>query len=72
MSSYKLPHLGEINPMALEDYYDATIEFQGKEVDFDLDNKSIDAVRLEIVKKFIENMAEFAQKNKKIYQSGLY
>jgi hypothetical protein len=66
MSSYTLPHFGEINPAALEDYYDATIEFQGKEVDLDLNfgNKTIDTARLDIVRKFIDNLADLDRKNK--------
>ncbi|OQP58135.1 hypothetical protein A3860_07355 [Niastella vici] len=67
MSSYTLPHFGEIDLSNLDEYYDVEIEMNGKEVDLDLnfEKKTVDPARLDIVKKFLEKLPEFDQKNKK-------
>jgi len=67
MSSYALPHFGELDLSNLDEYYDVEIEFNGKEVDLDLnfEKKTVDPARLDIIKKFLENLPEFDQKNKK-------
>jgi hypothetical protein len=66
MASYSLPHFADLNPSNLEEYYDVDIEFNGQEVQIDLnfENKSIDPGRLEIAKWFIENISVFDTKNK--------
>ncbi|MBO9205240.1 MULTISPECIES: DUF2004 domain-containing protein [Niastella] len=66
MNPYMLPHFGEIDPAALEEYYGAVVEFNGREIDLDLnfDNKSIDVARLEKVKQFLDNLASYDLKNK--------
>lgn len=67
MSSYTLPHFGKLDLTNLDEYYDVEIEFNGKEVDLDLNfgNKTVDPARMDIVKKFLDNLSEFDQKNKK-------
>ena len=67
MSAYTLPHFGEIDNSNLEEYYDVEIKFNGKEVDLDLnfEKKEVDPARLDIVKRFLDNLPEFEQKNKK-------
>lgn len=67
MANYSLPHFGELDPKNLEEDYDVDIDFNGQEIQIDLnfENNSIDTKRLDIVKKFIENIAMFDEKNKK-------
>ena len=66
MSSYTLPHFGELDLSNLDEYYDVEIEFNGKEVDLDLnfEKKTVDTARLDIVKKFLENLPALDQNNK--------
>ena len=67
MANYLLPHFEELDPKNLEEYYDVEIDFNGHEIQIDLnfDNKSIQSERLDIVKKFIENLSAYDTKNKK-------
>ncbi|HEV8506543.1 MAG TPA: DUF2004 domain-containing protein [Chitinophagaceae bacterium] len=67
MANYSLPHFADIDTNILEEYYDVDIDFNGQEIQIDLnfENKSIDPNRLDIVKRFIENISEFDEKNKK-------
>lgn len=67
MSSYTLPHFGQLDLSSLDEYYDTEIEFNGKEVDLDLnfEKKTTDPARLDMVKKFLENLPEFDSLNKK-------
>jgi hypothetical protein len=67
MASYTLPHFGQLDTSNLEEYYDVDIEFSGKEIQVDLnfEDKSIDTKRLDLVKKFIDNIADFDKKNRK-------
>lgn len=66
MAKYALPHFGEIDTDALEEYYDVDIEFNGKELSLDLnfEGESIDSGRLDSVKKILEKLDEFDQQNK--------
>lgn len=67
MDSYLLPHFGQINLAALEEYYDTSIDFNGREIEIDLnfENKTIDKKQMDIVKSFLENIDNFDKKNKK-------
>ena len=67
MANYSLPHFGEIDPKNLEEYSDVDIDFDGQELQIDLnfENNSIDIQRLDVVKKFIENISAFDKKNRK-------
>ena len=51
----------------LEEYYDVEINFNGHEIQIDLnfENKSINTERLDLVKEFIENISAYDTKNKK-------
>ena len=66
MSTYTLPHFGELDLDSLEEYYDTDIEFGGHEVQLDLnfENTSIDPARLEIVKQFIDNLTAYDANNR--------
>jgi hypothetical protein len=71
MPFIKLPHFGQLDPASLEEYYDVTIDFNGKEIQIDLnfEGKSIEIERLEIVQRFIENIRIHDISNKKYIQS---
>lgn len=66
MSKFLLPHFGELDPKNLEEYYDVGVEFNGQEIQMDLnfENSSIDTKRLALVKQFIENLSTFDKRNK--------
>ncbi|MDB5202361.1 MAG: hypothetical protein JWQ27_1770 [Ferruginibacter sp.] len=66
MALIKLPHFGAIDTDALDEYYDAVIEFNGHELQLDLnfETKAIDASRLETMKRFIENIRIYDGNNK--------
>jgi Protein of unknown function (DUF2004) len=63
MSKYILPYFDELDVNSLDDCYDAEMEFNGRQIDLDLnfDEESTTTKRLEIVKNFIENLTEFNQ-----------
>lgn len=67
MSNYSLPHFGQIDLANLEEYYDADMEFNGEAIELDLNfgKKTIDAARMDLVKRMIENLTDFDSKNKK-------
>jgi hypothetical protein len=67
MSSYTLPHFGQLDLTKPDEYYDADIQFDGGEIQIDLnfEGKNIDPKRLDKVKHFIEHIADFDKKNKK-------
>lgn len=66
MTTFSLPHFGELDYTQLEEYYDVDITYHGQEVQLDLifDGERIDPERLNIVKQFIINIAELDRKNK--------
>lgn len=66
MATYMLPHFGELNLKNLEDYYDVTIDLNGREMEIDLnfENTEISANRMDIVKRFIENLSTYDKQNK--------
>jgi hypothetical protein len=61
MGKYILPNFEGLDLKSLEEFYDAKIQFNGNEIDLDLNFEldSIDAKRLDIVKDFIENLSKF-------------
>ena len=58
MSTINLPYFGYLDSDALEKYYDADVDFNNTQIQVDLnfDNKGIEADRLEIVGRFINNI----------------
>lgn len=71
MASYALPHFGEIDLSNLDEYYDAEIDFNGEEIGIDLnfENKTIDKKKMDVVKGFIDKIADFDKKNKKYIEN---
>ncbi|MFT3910351.1 MAG: DUF2004 domain-containing protein [Ferruginibacter sp.] len=67
----KLPYFGIIDASSLNEYYDTTFEFNGRQVNLDLnfDNGTIDIKRLETVNHFIENIRIHDLNNKKHIQN---
>lgn len=70
MAMIKIPHFGPLDPEALEEYYDVEIDFNGKQIQVDLNfgNTSIDPSKLDIVKAFIDNIRIHDIKNKKFIE----
>lgn len=70
MASIKLPHFGILDSDSLDEYYDVEIDFNGQEIQIDLNfaNKTIDIQRLETAKQFIENIRIHDLNNKKYIQ----
>ncbi len=67
MAKYILPHFGQIDSEKLDEYYDVSINFHDSEIQIDLNfgSSAIDTNRLDIAKRFIEQIADFDFKNKK-------
>ncbi|PWS27016.1 hypothetical protein DHW03_13435 [Pedobacter yonginense] len=66
MAAYSLPHFGDLPTENLEEYYNVDIDFNGNEIQMDLnfENKSIDRLTMDKVKHFIENIDRFDKLNK--------
>jgi hypothetical protein len=66
MSNYLLPYFGELDLKNLEEYYDVDIDFNGQKIQIDLnfESTSIEPKRLDVVKQFIENIANYNKRNK--------
>lgn len=66
MSIIKLPYFDEIDIKKLEEYYEAEIEFEDREVSLDLnfEVEQIDENKLQIVKILLENINDFDSKNR--------
>jgi hypothetical protein len=66
MAEYTLPHFGKLPTENLEDYYDVDIEFNGNEIQIDLnfEDKTIDQSTMDKVKNLIENIDKFDKLNK--------
>ena len=66
MAEYTLPHFGNVPIQNLEEYYDVDIRFNGDQIQIDLnfENKTIDTLRMDKVKNFIENLDKFDKLNK--------
>lgn len=71
MANIKLPHFGTLDAGSLDEYYDVDIDFNGMEVQIDLnfENRSIDIKRLETAKQFIENIRIHDLNNKKYIEN---
>jgi hypothetical protein len=66
MTTYTLPHFGQLSTENIADYYDVDIDFNGSEIQIDLnfENKSINTSTLDNVKNFIERIEKFDTLNK--------
>ncbi|WP_159474920.1 DUF2004 domain-containing protein [Chryseobacterium sp. 18068] len=66
MKEYTLPHFGNLATENLEEYYTVNIEFDGAEIEIDLnfENKTIDTITMDKVKNFIENIEKYNKLNK--------
>lgn len=66
MTEYTLPHFGKLSTGNLEEYYDIDIEFNGDEIQIDLnfEDKTIDTSTMDKVKNFIGNIDKFDKLNK--------
>jgi Protein of unknown function (DUF2004) len=58
MATISVPHFGMLDSESLDEYYDTGIDFNGKQIQIDLnfENKTIDSRTLETVKAFIDNI----------------
>lgn len=65
MKEYTLPHFGNLATENLDEYYDVNIEFDGDEIEIDLnfENKTIDTITMDKVKNFIENIEKHNKLN---------
>jgi hypothetical protein len=66
MAMIKIPHFGPLDPQSLEEYYDTEIDFNGNQIQVDLNfgSSSIDPAKLETVKAFIDNVRIHDIRNK--------
>ena len=66
MAEYTLPHFGKLPTENLEEYYYVDIDFNGNEVQIDLnfEDKTIDTSTMDKVKNFIGNIDKFDKLNK--------
>lgn len=71
MAEYFLPHFGKLQTDNLEEYYDADIEFNGNEIQIDLnfEKKTIDIETLDAIKDFIDNIHHFDKQNQSYIKS---
>lgn len=65
MKEYTLPHFGNLATENLDEYYNVNIEFDGDEIEIDLnfENKTIDTITMDKVKNFIENIEKHNKLN---------
>lgn len=65
MATIILPHFGELDTEALEEFYDAEMELNGEtiELDVNFEGDSIDPLELESVKRFLDNIPAFDKQN---------
>ncbi|SDJ57363.1 DUF2004 domain-containing protein [Chryseobacterium jejuense] len=61
MAKYTLPYFGQLSTDNIEEYYDVTINFNGNEVQIDLnfENENTDAAKLDQIKNYLENIEPF-------------
>lgn len=73
---YKLPYFGELDLDALEEYYQVEIEFEGREIELDLnfESETIDPEKMEVIKGHLENLSDLDAENsmdlEKDYKEG--
>ena len=74
MAKFILPKFGQLDTENLEEYYDATIDWNGQEVQIDLNfgETSIGVDKLESVKKFIETISDLDLKNRKYIEADYH
>ena len=67
MATITIPHFGPLDPTSLDEYYDTEIDYNGKQIQIDLNfgSKTIDPKRLETIKAFIDNIRVHDINNKK-------
>lgn len=71
MPNIKLPYFGILDSLLLEEYYDAEVDFNGRNIQIDLnfENGSIEKSKLEAAKQFIENIRIYDLNNQKYIQT---
>ncbi|MFP3833066.1 DUF2004 domain-containing protein [Chryseobacterium sp. SIMBA_028] len=69
MAEYLLPYFGQLSTDNVEEYYDVNIDFNGNEIQVDLnfESKNTDAAKLDQVKNYLENI----ETNNKLAKSYL-
>lgn len=74
MAKFILPKFGQLDTENLEEYYDATIDLNGQEVQIDLNfgETTIGVDKLESVKKFIETISDLDLKNRKYIEADYH
>ncbi|BAP33383.1 uncharacterized protein CHSO_4346 [Chryseobacterium sp. StRB126] len=58
MAEYTLPYFGQLSTDNIEEYYDATINLNGNEVQIDLnfESENTDGAKLDQIKNYLENI----------------
>lgn len=61
MAEYTLPYFGQLSTDNVEEYYDVNIDFNGNEIQVDLnfERESTDGTKLDQVKNYLENIEKF-------------
>lgn len=61
MAEYTLPYFGQLSTDNVEEYYDVNIDFNGNEIQVDLnfESESTDGTKLDQVKNYLENIEKF-------------
>lgn len=61
MAEYLLPYFGQLSTDNVEEYYDVNIDFNGNEIQVDLnfESKNTDAAKLDQVKNYLENIETY-------------
>ncbi|MEG0926392.1 DUF2004 domain-containing protein [Chryseobacterium sp.] len=61
MAEYTLPYFGPLSTDNVEEYYDVNIDFNGNEIQVDLnfESESTDGTKLDQVKNYLENIETF-------------
>ncbi|AZA78012.1 DUF2004 domain-containing protein [Chryseobacterium sp. G0186] len=58
MAEYTLPYFGQISTDSIEEYYDVNIDFNGREIQIDLnfESETTDGEKLNQIKNYLENI----------------
>lgn len=61
MAEYTLPYFGQLSTDNVEEYYDINIDFNGNEIQVDLnfESENTDGAKLDQVKNYLENIETF-------------
>ena len=67
MTEYTMPYFGKLPIENLEDYYDVNIDYDGSEIQIDLnfENETIEISALDKTRNFIENIGNHDKQNRK-------